>query len=105
MLPDSDDATLNPLQIAAAYGLTGLCEVLIQNGLPAESETPDGRSALWFAAKHSLELLRLLLENGASPNTHKEYPTPFHRLLWLNPNLEGAKLMLDYKGDCTLKAS
>ena len=104
-LPDSDDAFLNPLQIAAAYGLTGLCEVLIQHGLSAAAETPDGRSALWFAAEHSLELLRLLLENGASPNAHKEYPTPFHRLLWRNPNMEGVKLMLDYKADCTVKDS
>ena len=101
-LLDSDAGPLNPLQIAAAYGLTGLCEVLIQHGMSAAAETPDGRSALWFAADHSLGLLRLLLENGASPNAHKEYPTPFHRLLWLNPNLEGVKLMLDYKGDCTL---
>ena len=105
MLQDSDDAPLNPLQIAAAYGLTGLCEVLIQHGLSAAAETPDGRSALWFAAQHSLELLRLLLEHGASPNAHKEYPTPFHMLLWLNPSLEAVKLMLDYKGDCTLKDS
>ena len=105
MLPDSDDATLNPLQIAAAYGLTGLCEVLIQHGLSAAAETLDGRSALWFAAEHSLGLLRVLLENGASPNAQKVYPTAFHRLLWLNPNLEGVKLMLDYKGDCTLPDS
>ena len=103
MLPESDDAPLNPLQIAAAYGLTGLCEVLIQHGLSAGAETPDGRSALWFAAGHSPDLLRLFLENGVSPNAHKEYPTPFHRLLWLNPNLEGVQLMLDYKGDCNLK--
>ena len=102
---DIDGASLDPLQVAAAYGLTGLCEVLIRHGQSAAAETADGRSALWFAAEHSLELLRLLLAHGASPNACRDFPTPFHRLLWLNPKLEGVKLMLDYKGDCRLKDS
>ena len=105
MLPESYGAPLNPLQIAAAYGLTGLCEVLIQNGLSAGAETPDGRSALWFAAEHSPDLLQLLLEHGASPNAYKEYATPFHRLLAVNPPLEAVQLMLNHKGDCTLKSA
>ena len=102
---DVYEVLLDPLQVAAAYGLTGLCEILILHGHSAAAETVDGRSVLWFAAEHSLELLRLLLEHGADPNANKEYPTPFHRLLWLNSNIEGVKLMLDYKGDCALKDS
>lgn len=96
---------LDPLQVAAAYGLTGLAEVLLQRGHSASAETSDGRSVLWFAAVHSLDLLRLLLEHGANPNTFKEFQTPFQRLLWLNPKIDGVKLMLEYKGDCKMQGA
>ena len=94
---------LNPLQVAASYGLTGLCEILIERGHSAKAELADGRSTLYFAAEHSIELLRLLLENGASPNSQKGVTNPFQKMLWLNPNIEGVKLMLDFKGDCKAK--
>ena len=100
---DGLNVDLNPLQVAAAYGLTGLCEILIERGQSAKAELADGRSALWFAAEHSIELLRLLLVHGASPNSEKKVTNPFQRLLWLNPNLEGVKLMLEFKGDCKAK--
>ena len=98
-----DDVDLNPLQVAAAYGLTGLCEILIERGHSAKAELADGRSSLWFAAEHSIELLRLLLVHDASPNSKKGVTSPFQKLLRLNPNLEGVKLMLDFKGDCKAK--
>lgn len=100
---DGLDADLNPLQVAAAYGLTGLCEILIERGHSAKAELDDGRSTLWFAAEHSIELLRLLLVHGASPNSEKGVTSPFQKLLCLNPDLEGVKLMLEFNGDCKAK--
>ena len=115
-----DDILLNPLQVASALGLTGLAEGLINHGASAAAETEDGRSALWFAADQSCELLKLLLDNGASPNARKilpsppllddgaspdeeiVFPPPFHRLLWLNPTFDGVQLMLDRQADCTM---
>lgn len=83
------------------YGLTGLAEVLIDRGESVTEALNDGRQPLWFAAGHGVDLLKLLLANGADPNSSKEYPPPFHRLLWLNPELDGVKLMLDHGADCT----
>ena len=100
---DGLDVDLNPLQVAAAYGLTGLCEILIERGQSAKAELADGRSTLWFAAEHSIELLRLLLVHGASPNSEKGVTNPFQKLLCLNPSVEGVKLMLEFKGDCKAK--
>ena len=115
-----DNILLNPLQVASAFGLTGLAEVLIDHGASAAAETEDGRSALWFAADQDCELLKLLLDNGATPNARKilpsspslddvanpaketVFPPPFHRLLWLNPTFDGVQLMLDRKADCTI---
>lgn len=99
---DVEDVYLSPLQAAAAHGLTGTCEILIEHRESASAVTADGRSALWFAAEHSLELLKLLLDQGANPNSLGEYYTPFHRLIWLNPAIKTVKLMLDYNADCKL---
>ena len=103
LFDDGLDVELNPLQVAAAYGLTGLCEILIERGYSANAEIADGRSTLWFAADRSIELLRLLLVHGASPNSEKGVTSPFQKLLWSNPNFEGVKLMLEFKGDCKAK--
>ncbi len=84
-----DRTFLRSLHVAAVYGLTGLAEMLIKRGESAKAETDDGRQPLWFAAEHDIELLKLLLDNGADPKSRKDYPPPFHRLLWLNPKLEG----------------
>lgn len=83
------------------YGLTGSAEVLIDRGESVTEALSDGRQPLWVAAGHGVDLLKLLLANGADPNSSKEYPPPFHRLLWLNPELDGVKLMLDHGADCT----
>ena len=97
-----EDEILTPLQIAAAYGLTGLCEILVKRGESATAVTRNGSSALWFATNHDIELLRLLLENGADPNHFTETLPPFHRLLYFNPPIEKIKLMFDYKADSNL---
>jgi ankyrin repeat protein len=99
---DFAELTLSPLQAAATCGLTGLCEELIKRGESASALTADGRSALWFAAERSLDLLKLLLGQGANPNSLGDYFTPFHRLIWRNPAIETIQLMIDNHADCHL---
>lgn len=100
---DDGDFSWTPLHVAAAYGLTGLCEVLIEHGESATAQTTDGRPVLWCAAEHSIEMLELLLNHGADPNTRIEFPSPFHRLMWLNPKPEVTELMLRHQADCKLQ--
>ena len=99
-----DDEILTPLQVAAAYGLTGLCEMLIQRGESAAAVTSSGCSALWFAASYDIELLRLLLLNGADPNHFTETLPPFYNLLYLGQPIEKIKLLIDFKADPDLHA-
>ena len=105
-LPDSvwgvEDGVLSPLQVAAAYGLTGLCQILVQRGESAAAVTTDGRSALWFGTDHSIELLKLLLEHGADPNKFESTLSPFHKLLFQNPSIDKVKLMIEFNADCKL---
>lgn len=94
---------LSPLQVAAAYNIPGLVKILLDRGESAVAELEDGRSALWFAADSpDIEIITLLLENGASPNTHKDFPSPFHVLLRWNPKLEHVNLMLKYGAECNI---
>lgn len=100
---EADNTLLRPLQVAAAYGLPGLVKILLDRGEPAAGESEDGRSALWFAAgSNDVEVLTLLLERGASPNARKNFPPPFHVLLWQNPRLQFVKLMLEHGADCKI---
>lgn len=105
-LDDDFEATntlLSPLQVAAAYSIPGLVKILLDRGEPAAAESEDGRSALWFAADSTdIEIITLLLEKGASPNTHKDFPPPFHVLLWWNPKLEFVNLMLKHGAQCNI---
>ena len=94
---------LSPLQVAAAYGIGSLVKILLDRGEPAGSESEDGRSALWFAADSpDIEIVTLLLKGGASPNARKDFPPPFHRLVWRNPKLEFVNLMLEHGADCNI---
>lgn len=98
-----DNTLLRPLQVAAAYGVPGLVKILLDRGEPAAGESEDGRSALWFAAGSTdIEVLTLLLERGASPNARKDFPPPFHVLLWQNPKLEFVNIMLEHGADCKI---
>ena len=94
---------LSPLQVAAAYGIPGLVKILLDRGEPAAAILEDGRSALWFAADCTdVEVITLLLKKGASPNARKDFPPPFHVLLWWNPKLEFVKLMLEHGAECNI---
>lgn len=97
------DTLLSPLSVAAAYGISGLVKILLDRGELATAETKDGRSALWFGAiSPDIEIITLLLEKGASPNARKDFPPPFHNLLWRNPKLEFVSLMLEHGADCNV---
>ena len=94
---------LSPLQVAAAYGIGSLVKILLDRGEPAGAESEDGRSALYFAADSpNIEMITLLLKGGASPNARKDFPPPFHRLVWRNPKLELVNLMLEHGADCNI---
>ena len=95
------ETLLSPLQVAAAYSLPGLVKILLERGELAAAETEDGRSALWFGAiLPDIEVTTLLLENGAIPNAHKNFLTPFNNLLRWSPKLEYVNLMLEHGADC-----
>lgn len=98
---DVGDILLSPLQVAAAYNLPGLVKILLERGELAAAETEDGRSALWFGAfAPDIEVITLLLENGARPNAHKDFLTPFNNFLRWNPKLEYVNLMLEHGAEC-----
>ena len=100
---EGGDTVLSPLQVAAAYGIGSLVKILLDRGEPAEAESEDGRSALWFAADSpNIEMITLLLNGGANPNARKSFPPPFHRLVWRNPKLEFVNLMLEHGADCNI---
>ena len=97
------DTLLSPLQVAAAYSLPGLVKILQERGELAAAETEDGRSALWFGAfSPDIEVTTLLLENGAKPNAHKDFLTPFNNFLRWNPKLEYVNLMLKHGAECNI---
>ena len=94
---------LSPLQVAVACGIKDLVKILLDRGEPAAAETEDGRSALWFATSSpDIEIIKLLLENGASPNACKDFPPPFHNVLRSNPNFGLVELMLEHGADCKI---
>ena len=100
---EANNTLLSPLQVAAAYSIPGLVKILLDRGEPAAAELEDGRSALWFAADSTdIEIITLLLEKGASPNAHKDFPPPFNVLLWWNPKLEFVNLMLKHGAECNI---
>ena len=100
---EANNTLLNPLQVAAAYGIPGLVKILLDRGESAAAESEDGRSALWFAAHSTdIEIITLLLEKGANPNARKDFPPPFHVLLWWNPKLEFVNLMLEHGAECNI---
>lgn len=93
----------SPLQVAAAFRIEALVKILLDRGEPAGAELDDGRSALWFAADSpDIEIVTLLLKAGASPNARKDFPPPFHRLVWRNPKIEFVNLMLEHGADCNI---
>lgn len=97
------NVALSPLSVAAAYGIPGLVKILLDRGELAAAETEDGRSALWFGAiSPNIEIITLLLEKGVSPNARKDFPPPFHNLLWRNPKLDFVSLMLEHGADCNI---
>jgi hypothetical protein len=77
------EGQLEPLHVAAYLGLTSWATHLLTNGAQI-NETPDGvaETPLQVAADtlNSLEMLRLLLENGANPNVGTKSSMPACKL-------------------------
>lgn len=98
---------------AVATGLPDLLRNLLENGIPADSPTSEGATALHLAARMGLvEQARLLLARGADPNRpDAEGRTPL-RLAIDAGYLEVVRLLLDagatplskdHKGDSALR--
>ena len=91
--------TMDPLPIAIIFGLTGLTERLLRRGADI-SKLSDGYAPLAFAQGDDVEILKLMLESGADPN-QLGYLTPFHCILFRNPNVSNIQLFIKHGGDPT----
>ncbi|KAI2636489.1 ankyrin repeat and SOCS box protein 7 [Hypomontagnella submonticulosa] len=64
----TDSTTEPPLQIAIEAGDEGLVDVLLANGVSANTIFPNGGSSALNSAIRSLKLVKKLLDMGADPN-------------------------------------
>ncbi|KAH7082503.1 hypothetical protein FB567DRAFT_107375 [Paraphoma chrysanthemicola] len=96
---------LKPLHVAAYLGLTSWVMHLLRNGAEI-NEAPNGvpETPLQVAAdrSNSLEMLQLLLENGADPNMAREQSIPaFQKWLMKRSDLGVVQLMLKHGANPT----
>ncbi|KAK2702835.1 ankyrin-2-like [Artemia franciscana] len=92
-----------PLQIAAKIGDIGICELLIKAGAQINSVRKiDGATALWIAKACCISIdcdnvVKYLLENGASPNVRTScggyFTTPLH-IAALTGDIDGCELLI-----------
>ncbi len=89
------DTDATPLVKAAEYGLTDICEKLIDGGADINAFDKKQRTALyWAVVNKNLQLTKLLLENEADteiPNSFNQYP--LHRAAESNSTL--TKLLIE----------
>ncbi|KAL9621124.1 MAG: hypothetical protein Q9160_004375 [Pyrenula sp. 1 TL-2023] len=98
------DERWTPLQVAAGYDLTALAEQLIKKGEDVNASSAEGApTPLQLAAQGSnLDLMKLLLGNGAKPNHFVgERPAPVHWAIYFSPNVETIQLFVDHGADLT----
>ncbi|KAK2716733.1 hypothetical protein QYM36_007023, partial [Artemia franciscana] len=92
-----------PLQIAAKIGDIGICELLIKAGAQINSVRKiDGATALWIAVACCTSIdcknvVKYLLENGASPNVRTScggYFTTALHIAALSGDIDGCELLI-----------
>jgi hypothetical protein len=80
LLDARDQSYRTPLHLAVQKGHLPMCEALLRLGVGVNYRDDVGKSALYYAAEgeqSSLDLCRLLLENGAFRTASTDYlPTP-----------------------------
>jgi uncharacterized protein len=68
---ETDKGGETPLHFAARFHLVEIAEILIKHGASIDVQDAYGNTPLWratFEAKGRVELIKLLLANGADPN-------------------------------------
>jgi ankyrin repeat protein len=68
---EEDNGGWTPLHFAAQAGGRDVAEILIESGANISAKDENGNTPLWVATMNSyngLELINLLLKNGADPN-------------------------------------
>lgn len=111
-----DDFLNTPLHKACSLYLTATKEMvglLLDYGAEVDARTARGETPLCLACqwlqedKEGLEIIRLLLENGADPNTMCFYDVPDLSLMHLTisggRNYKKAQLLIDYGATLELK--
>ncbi len=100
---DSSGAT--PLHYAAKMHNKESVAILLANKADVNAKDNDGKTPLHYAAWGSetpVDVIQILLENGADPNAESHGETPFHIAVAFY-RMDVVKLMLDYKADVKIK--
>lgn len=109
---DSEASTLTPFHVVATFGLVSIFHLLKEapEEHDEEATTAEGRHPLHFAArpvasqtvKDKTDIIRCFLESGANPNafdSRQWLSSPFHTLLYHNPDAELVKLFIKHGAD------
>jgi ankyrin repeat protein len=94
-----------PLHYAAGLGKAEIVAVLLANKADVDGKTGNGLTALSIVTRGSnmpMDVIRILLENGADPNDGRGHSTPLHNAVAFQ-NVEAVRLLLKYKADVNLK--
>jgi ankyrin repeat protein len=90
--PNPHKAT--PLQRAADLGNSRMASTLIAAGANVNARGPEGRTALFFAGGHRLDLMQLLIEKGADVNARDaEGDSPLDEAVWIG-SLDATAVLL-----------
>jgi ankyrin repeat protein len=83
-----------PLQRAADLGNSRMASTLIAAGANVNAKGPEGRTALFFAGGHRLDLMQLLIEKGADVNVRDaEGDSPLDEAVWIG-SLDATAVLL-----------
>jgi ankyrin repeat protein len=83
-----------PLQRAADLGNSRMASTLIAAGADVNAKGPEGRTAIFFAGGHRLDLMQLLIEKGADVNVRDaEGDSPLDEAVWIG-SLDATAVLL-----------
>lgn len=102
---DTGGENMLPLHYAAGLGKAEIVAELLANKADVDGKTGNGLTALSIVTRGSnmsVDVIRILLENGADPNDGRGHATPLHNAIAFQ-NVEAVKLLLKYKADVNAK--